>query len=36
MPNAKHNLHLKFMKDFIELVEDFLENGTCADKTFST
>jgi len=28
MPNAKHNLHLKFVKDFIELVEDFFENGT--------
>jgi len=24
MPDAKHNLHLKFTKEFLELVENFL------------
>jgi len=36
MPNAKHNLHLKFIKDFIALVEDFFENSTSADKKTSS
>jgi hypothetical protein len=29
MPNAKHNLHLRYTKEFLELVENFLlEEGS--------
>lgn len=27
MPNAKHNLHLKFTDEFVNLVENFLLEG---------